>query len=64
MTATIDARCACNRCEERTRKTYEMQGKCYNCGAGPFTITFRAGDKAVAQDCPVCENFRSVNIVR
>lgn len=61
---SIDARCGCKRCVERTSDTYRMVGKCRNCGAKDIVILYRAGDDAANQDCPVCGNWRSVHADR
>lgn len=51
----VDARCACPRCETRTKATYNVPGVCLNCGA-TFTVLNRKGDKApLSVDCPNCE---------
>lgn len=58
----IDGRCTCPSCEKRTARTYEMNSHpCSNCGAGPFILTFRAGDEARPLPCPVCEVSRAVS---
>lgn len=37
-----------------------MVGVCYNCHQDDILILYRAGDKAVEADCPVCGNDRKV----
>lgn len=54
LVGLIDARCDCERCTSRTEDIYRMVGSCSNCGAGPFLILYRSGDKAYDQDCPEC----------
>jgi hypothetical protein len=51
---TIDARCHCESCVARTGDIYRMVGTCYNCGAKPILILYRAGDRTRPRDCPVC----------
>lgn len=63
--AFIDARCGCEACESRTSDIYRMVSlPCSNCGAGPFLLLYRAGDKAADQDCPVCQAYWSVKASR
>lgn len=57
---TIDARCGCSRCEERTQDIYRMVGSCSNCGTTDILIIYRAGDSRADLDCPVCGNRHSV----
>lgn len=65
LAGMIDARCFCTRCEERTTSIYRMvSSPCSNCGAGPFLILNRAGDKAADLDCPECGNFWTVKQAR
>lgn len=61
---TVDARCNCRACVERTENIYRMIGSCNNCGAEPILILYRAGDRASDQDCPVCGNWHSVKATR
>jgi len=61
---TIDGRCHCQRCEERTGNIYRMVGKCWNCGAADILMLFRAGDKTAPLDCPVCGCYHQVNAQR
>lgn len=60
---TIDARCGCSACEERTQDIYRMVGSCSNCGATDILILYRAGDSKADLDCPVCGHYYSVNRV-
>lgn len=57
----IDAQCHCQSCETRTKKTYALPAVCINCGAGPFVVTFRKGDKSafgsLGPQCPNCETY-------
>jgi hypothetical protein len=65
LQGVIDGRCGCKSCRERTENIYrQVSGLCYNCGAGPFLLIYRAGDKAARQDCPRCKNYDSVSAVR
>jgi len=57
---TIDGRCDCQRCVERTEDIYRMVGWCTNCGTEDILILYRAGDSVADQDCPVCENYYTV----
>ncbi len=57
---TVDARCGCDRCEERTQDIYRMVGWCSNCKADDILVIYRAGDSVGDQDCPVCEHPYSV----
>jgi hypothetical protein len=57
---TIDGRCGCSRCEERTQNIYRMVGSCSNCGTSGILILYRAGDPVADQDCPVCEGSWTV----
>lgn len=51
---TVDGRCHCSRCVERTEEIYRMVGSCSNCGTGDILVIYRAGDRKADQDCPVC----------
>lgn len=65
LMAVIDARCGCAACEQRTTDVYRMVSlTCLNCRSGPFLMIFRSGDKAAAQDCPVCKNWHTVHVKR
>lgn len=61
---TIDARCGCHACRERTEDIYRMIGQCYNCQAGPFLLLFRAGDRTRSLDCPACGCTHTVHVIR
>jgi len=61
---TIDGRCGCSRCVERTENIYRMVGSCFNCGAKDILMLFRAGDWAANLDCPVCGNWHGVHAQR
>lgn len=61
LEGVIDGRCFCERCEDRTQDIYRMVGSCRNCGAGPFLILYRAGDKAARKDCPACGGYWDVH---
>jgi ssDNA-binding Zn-finger/Zn-ribbon topoisomerase 1 len=61
---TIDKRCDCKDCIERTTDIYRMVGHCQNCGQRDILMLFRSGDKAGNGDCPVCGNWRSVSADR
>lgn len=51
----VDATCSCDRCTSRTSATYDLSGRCSNCGA-TFTVRSRKGDKApLSVECPNCE---------
>lgn len=52
---TIDARCLCKECQDRTERIYRMVGYCSNCGAKDLLIIYRAGDKTRDLECPSCE---------
>jgi hypothetical protein len=61
LIGTIDGRCGCKRCVERTQNMYRMvSGPCSNCHTGPFLMLFRSGDTACALDCPACGNWHTV----
>lgn len=50
----IDATCDCERCVSRTTATYDMMGRCVNCGA-EFVVRNRKGDKTpLSVECPAC----------
>ena len=55
---TVDARCDCLRCRNRTEDSYRMIGTCRNCGTDDILIVYRKGDHARDVDCPVCGNRR------
>ena len=57
---TIDARCGCAACEERTQDIYRMVGRCTNCGTKDILVLYRAGDPVSDQDCPSCGNNYTV----
>lgn len=57
---TIDGRCFCKRCEDRTGDIYRMVGACANCHTDHLLMIFRTGDRATALDCPVCGRDGSV----
>jgi len=61
---SIDARCDCQACKDRTEDVYHMVGRCYNCSAKDILITYRKGDGSGAVDCPVCGNWHSVHADR
>ncbi len=61
---TVDGRCFCSRCEERTKNMYRMVGKCWNCGTEPILVLYREGDPAASVDCPVCGNRNKVHTTR
>ena len=62
--ATVDGRCGCANCKARTENIYRMIGVCYNCGAKPILMLFRAGDPSASQDCPKCGNYHTVHSTR
>ena len=66
LQGVIDGRCGCTKCVERTENIYrQVSSKCLNCGAGPFLILYREGDKASAQDCPRCRaGYKPVSALR
>lgn len=57
---TVDGRCGCAACEERTQNIYRMVGSCSNCGTDGIFIIYRAGDSRYDQVCPVCECSHTV----
>ena len=61
---TVDSRCFCHKCEDRTKDIYWMVGHCRNCGQGDILILIRAGDKApksyYGEVCPVCGGRNTV----
>lgn len=61
---TVSGKCMCPSCEARTGNVYRMIGVCYNCGAEPILMIFRAGDAKRALDCPVCGCWSRVNAKR
>lgn len=61
---TVDGRCNCKKCEQRTSNTYRMIGRCSNCHTNPVLMLFREGDPALSLTCPVCKNWHTVNIQR
>lgn len=61
---TIDARCMCQKCKERTKDIYRMIGSCSNCGSKDILILYRAGDRACNRDCPVCGCWSTVSAGR
>lgn len=61
---TIDGRCHCQRCTDRTGDIYRMVGYCKNCGASDILMLFRAGDKTRDLDCPLCGVWMSVHPLR
>lgn len=61
---TVDARCGCKQCEDRTQNIYRMIGRCSNCGTGDILVIYREGDESRPVDCPVCRNYRSVRTIR
>lgn len=61
---TVDGRCFCQHCTDRTENIYRMVGACYNCGAKPILMLFRLGDKSASLDCPRCGNWHSVHPLR
>ena len=60
---TIDGRCGCTDCEERTQDIYRMVGSCSNCGTTEILVLYRAGDPIADQDCPVCGVYSTVSRV-
>lgn len=56
----VDARCGCDKCEERTQNVYRMVGWCSNCKAEGIVVLYRAGDSVRDVDCPICEHGWSV----
>jgi hypothetical protein len=53
--ALIDATCSCKDCEKRTTETYDLPGRCLNCGT-TFTVRSRKGDKPPLHvECPACQ---------
>lgn len=61
---TVDGRCPCHRCEERTKDIYRMVGRCLNCKTTDILIILRSGDPAADQDCPVCGGRSKVKCQR
>lgn len=57
---TVSGMCNCSKCVSRTTSMYRMVGYCRNCGTQDILMLFRAGDKAVDLDCPVCGNWHTV----
>lgn len=60
---TVSGVCICSRCERGPRRIYRMIGKCWNCTADPILMLFRAGERTMPLDCPLC-GCREVRAVR
>lgn len=58
---TVDGRCGCSQCEERTGNIYRMVGHCTNCGTEPVLMLFRAGDPKCDLDCPECGVWKAIH---
>ena len=53
-TNTIDLRCFCYKCEGRTKETYRLHVRCFNCGWKGEAI-LRKGDRpGPLEECPHC----------
>lgn len=51
---TLDCRCHCSRCKERTAETYSLGVSCNNCGWSGEAV-MRKGDKPPhGKECPGC----------
>lgn len=61
---TVDGRCFCHRCEQRSKDIYRMVGACSNCRTADILVLYRTGDRAGEVDCPVCGNYHSVRVTR
>ena len=50
----VDRQCHCQMCEERTKATYRVVARCYNCGQRMIEV-YRVGDTVGGgRQCPTC----------
>lgn len=54
----LDCRCMCEACEARTKETYNLTIKCFNCGWDAVALIRKGDGFPSAKDCPNCGNMR------
>lgn len=59
----LDCRCMCEACEARTKETYNLTIKCYNCGWDGVALIRKGDGFPSAKDCPNCGNMRLLAII-
>ena len=57
-TNTIDLRCFCDKCEERTKETYRLHVRCFNCGWKGEALLRKGDSHGLIDECPHCGTSR------